>query len=127
MYRGQQRAVDAALVPMPELLSRIQRELRQLASATDRLQAAISPAISVADLNSSGLLPAMQSLDRMSQTLCGIADFVAVIASSVPESWGVDSRAASLALSLTDLSTRLTLANTDGDAAKPAPGDCEHF
>lgn len=118
---------DPMLVPIAALLSRIERELRDLASASDELQTVISPALSVDQLLKTGLFPAVQSLDHMSQTLCAIADFVKAVASTVPNKWQIDPRSAAVVLSLADLAARLTQSKNDSETAKLSRGDCEHF
>ncbi|MFM9942561.1 MAG: hypothetical protein ACKVP7_24035 [Hyphomicrobiaceae bacterium] len=94
---------------------------------SDDLQAVISPALSSDKPQSNDLVPAVQALDQMSQTLHAMATFMETVAASVPAHWAIDPRAAALALPLAALAARLDQHHDTSATARLGSGDYEHF
>lgn len=114
---------------------------RELAAAQEM---ALDLQITVAELVArSGPMPGdvlfrLQELDLLSQTLKDLSTFAAALGTTAPESWKIDTAAATRELHLRDLAVRLATGEAPpprapaaeaagDDAADDAPGDEDDF
>jgi hypothetical protein len=122
----QLRAVET--VPVAGTLDRTSGELRRLASVADSIQHIVSellPEHRTSDITS---LIELQRLDYLRQSIAGIADFLGALAATVPPHWSLDAKAASEAVTLSELALRLASMSEPAPGAHASPaGDCELF
>jgi len=113
---------------MSRILNQIGTELRHLVEAMEPVEDAVSRLASSATVHDRVAIEELQSLDRLCQTMAGLASFLGALALTVPRSWQVDTRTASQNVKLTALARRLGSAS---DAFHPETqdhhGDCEIF
>jgi hypothetical protein len=122
----QLRAVET--VPVAGTLDRTSTELRKLASVADGLQHLVSQMLPDHRATDIASLIELQRLDYLRQSIAGIADFLEALATKVPPHWSLDAKAASQAVSLSELALRLASEVDDGANAHVAPsGDFELF
>jgi hypothetical protein len=114
-------------VPIGKLLSRVARELRELASQAEGLQSALSPHIAAPGGGALGAALELQALDHMNQTLAGLAQFVGTLSAQAGDH-PVDLRAASGGILLAALGARLRGDERAAAAAGgPTGGECDFF
>jgi hypothetical protein len=122
----QLRAVEA--VPVAGTLDRTSSELRRLVSVTDGVQHLVSQMLldhRATDITS---LIELQRLDYLRQSIAGIADFLEALAATAPPHWSLDVKAASQAVTLSELALRLASSVDTNPTAHAAPGgDFELF
>jgi hypothetical protein len=113
---------------MPELLARIAGELRALVATADELQSVVGDLVMAEPRRGADHMAPLQGLDRLSQTLAGMADFLQALSQAIPRNCQADARAAAAGMTLAELASRLTQAR--GNSMPPlraAPGNYEHF
>lgn len=119
---------QADLVPVPVVLNRVGRELRQLAATVEDLQALIGGLVVERACADAGPIYQLQKIDLLRQELSGVADFVAALAPSAGADWLVDPAAATRTLTLSDLAARLSSIDRKRDLRDDASaGDCEFY
>jgi len=118
----------AGLEPANIVLIRASIELQNMVLLSDHIQAVVSGLIEENGAEPSDALYQLQSLDRLRQTIAGIAEFIGSLATDVPPYWSVDAKHAARSVSLSDLRARLT-GEPDASAATPATdaGGCALF
>jgi hypothetical protein len=122
----QLRAAES--VPVAGTLDRTSSELRKLASATAGVQHLVSQVLQDHRTSDITTLVELQRLDYLRQSIAGIADFLEVLAATAPAHWSLDVKAASEAVTLSELALRLASVADPGPSAHAAStGDCELF
>jgi CheY-like chemotaxis protein len=90
--------MDAAEIPVADILQACARELADLAARCLALQGAVA-----APAATSGAVEALQALDLITQRSQGLSQFVGLLAQEMQPAWRVDPGPAAAALSLADL------------------------
>lgn len=119
-------ACEAELVPSAEVLMGIGHELRTLAGGVDDIEELVSNLVVAGSFRGSASLYQLQSLDKLRQSLEGIADFLDVLSNVLPNSRFDPSPAAGV-VKLADLSRRLSLAADPGFCDEDEVGEFEAF
>lgn len=94
-------------VPIASVLTAMGAELGALGSLIDRVQDALSPALSPAVLADPGVLASLQQLDRLAQTVRALAGVAARLSDAAGPSATADPAALLGAIPLADLARRL--------------------
>lgn len=108
------------MVPAADLLLGTGTELRALAANVDEMESLVGNLIVAGAFGGSQSVYQLQYLDRLRQSLVGIADFLDAISKSLPDHQ-IDAVEASASLTLSDLSRRL--ARICGETANAAEQD----
>jgi hypothetical protein len=118
----------AEAVPVAGTLDRASGELRRLVAVTDGVQHLVSQMLLDHRANDITSLIELQRLDFLRQSIAGIADFLEALAATAPPHWSLDVKAATQAVTLSELALRLasTVDSNPTEHAEPA-GDCELF
>ena len=116
-----------APVALTELLNRLRGELHELANQSLDLQDAISTAAVLNQIDCAAPFMKIQSLDKMSQTLFGLADYVMFLSAGVPSDFELDPGGVTAALKLSDLAQRLCNSRSESFLRLEGAGDCDHF
>ncbi len=117
--------LDGGLVPTVDVLAKISTELRELAASVDGLEALVGNLVVAGGFGGSQSVYEFQTLDRLRQSISGIADFLEA-AQIVPDDCRIDALKASKAVTLAALSRRLAM-QTNEDAAADECGLLELF
>jgi len=117
--------LDTALVPLADVLETISAELRELATSVDGLEALVGNLVVAGGFGGSQSVYEFQTLDRLRQSISGIADFLDA-ARIVPGDCRVDAVKASQSVTLTALSRRLAM-QKDDEGSVDACGSLELF
>lgn len=88
-------------------LKHVSDELAALALSTDILQHVIGEILNTTTQAKGDAVFSLQDLDRIKQTLSGLADFMAEVSHATPTEYSVDISQASQCLTLRDLAARL--------------------
>lgn len=122
---------DSEAVPVAGTLHRASRELRGLAGATDGIQCLVSELLLDHKSTDVTSLLELQRLDHLRQSIAGIADFLEALAAAAPPHWLLDAKAASQAVTVSELAWRLAPALdarlVHANAHSASLGDCELF
>ena len=119
-------ATKAAPAAMPVLLTAIGEELRHLANAVERLHDVVSlPGVKVS-LQDAEAINVVQGIDHVTQHLAALSEFLATIATDVPEHWSLDTASACDSILIASLSQRLRRPH-EPRPSSAANDDCEFF
>ena len=127
----QQYARDLRLPPTAaaaRVLNGTSRELRTLAAMTIQIQCLVSQlALEIASTDTTSL-QGLQQLDHVAQGIAGIASFLEALAATAPANCQLDAVSAARSVNVSDLASRLSLAEpTRAMAQNGAGGDCLFF
>ena len=114
----------ATLTSLPDILATVSHEVRLLADSAGELQNLLGNLVFTVGAGGSSALYDLQALDRLSQSLEAMSDFVGELAKLSPPDWKIDATAASHAVGLAELGRRL---NGAACIAEEATGDFEFF
>jgi hypothetical protein len=119
---------QAPRVPVSEVLTTLSGEVRVLADGVGDLQDLIGNLLVAGAFSGSSSLYGLQCLDRLSQNLEAIADFLVGVGKQSSPDWKIDIAEASRAVKLADMSDRLNGVAGEGAGAPDAnAGDFEDF
>lgn len=119
-------AHGAELVPSSDVLMGIGHELRALAGGVDDIEELVSNLVVAGSFQGSASLYQLQSLDKLRQSLEGIADFLDVLSHVLPNSRFDPSHAAGV-VKLAELSRRLSIAAAPAYGSEEEAGEYEAF
>lgn len=102
--------------PLAALLDAMGRELSSLGAMADRVQAALSPALSSQLLSHPGVLVGLQDLDRLAQSARALGAVADRLSASVTIEGPLDTDGVLAALPLADLAARLGRPQAGHDA-----------
>jgi hypothetical protein len=127
----QQYARDLRLpstVALARVLDGTSRELRALAGMAMQIQCLVSElALEVAPTDTASLR-GLQQLDHVTQSIAGIASFLGALAATAPAGCQLDAAAAASHVDVSELASRLSMAEPVPMAAPHRPnGDCQFF
>jgi hypothetical protein len=116
------------LVPVPEVLTTLSNEVRMLSDSVNELQDLIGNLVVAGAFGGSQSLYELQCLDRMSQGLEAVSDYLGGVSKlSLPE-WKIDVTEALQSVKLAELSERLSgIRNEAGEGQQSGAGDFEDF
>jgi hypothetical protein len=115
-----------ALAPLPEVLATVSHEVRLLADAMNELQEVVGKLVSSGQISGSGALYELQSIDRISQSLDAISDYLGGVSKLALPEWEIDAAEASRCVKLAEMSDRLNGIKRDEDS-HGAAGDFDDF
>ena len=114
-------------LPISELLYRVANEIRLTAGIADGMQHSVSGSIMEHPELMKILSEEMQALDRLNQTLTGLADFVKILALCTPDGWQLDPTKAYSILTLEKLLVGLVKGQAETEQPDDKLGDLEMF
>ncbi len=114
-------------VAVPEILTTVSAEVRMLSDMADDLQNLVGNLVVAGAFDGSPSLYQLQSLDRLSQNLSAVADFLSSVADGSSKDWKVDVSGAARAVKLADVCDRLTGRKTSNETAEEAAGEFDDF
>jgi hypothetical protein len=117
---------EVAAVALSEVADRVGTELADLAAAIHRLQILISPLLKEARLDPAHVQE-LQHIDHIYQKVGNLAEFLAALAPLLPDHWTLDPSHASQVITLSDLASRLGLADGARYTESQSAGDCDFF
>ena len=115
-----------ALVPVPEVLMTVSDEIRMLSDGVNDLQELIGNLVVAGAFGGSHSLYELQSLDRISQSLEAISDYLGGASKISSPDWKIDVAAASRCVKIAEMSDRLNGITRD-DASHNGAGDFDDF
>jgi len=119
--------VPSATVPLATVLDGASRELRALARMAIQVQCLVSElALEVAPTDTAGL-KGLQQLDRVTQSIAGIASFLEALAATAPAGCELDAASAARHVDVADLASRLSLADAAPVPSHRSTGECQFF
>jgi hypothetical protein len=119
-------AASTTAAPMTAVLGRAGGELAHLARQLEHLEILLGPLILGAARKDPDFLRSVQGFDHIGQKAAGLAQFLMSLAAAVPDQWMVDPTRAAAAVTLADLSARLSL-SPQREGAAAGCGDCDLF
>lgn len=117
---------SGTLVAMPEVLATLSNEIRLLSDGVNDLQELIGNLIVAGAFGGSHSLYELQSLDRISQNLDAISDYLGGAAKISSPDWKIDVAEASRAVKIAEIGDRLNGIRPD-DSAQHEAGDFDDF
>ncbi|MBN9291970.1 MAG: hypothetical protein J0H36_12890 [Hyphomicrobium denitrificans] len=115
-----------ALVPVPEVLMTVSDEIRMLSDGVNDLQELIGNLVVAGAFGGSHSLYELQSLDRISQSLEAISDYLGGASKISSPDWKIDVAEASRCVKIAEMSDRLNGITRD-DASHNGAGDFDDF
>lgn len=115
-----------ALVPVPEVLMKVSDEIRMLSDGVNDLQELIGNLVVAGAFGGSHSLYELQSLDRISQSLEAISDYLGGASKISSPDWKIDVAEASRCVKIAEMSDRLNGITRD-DASHNGAGDFDDF
>ncbi|ADJ24858.1 hypothetical protein Hden_3063 [Hyphomicrobium denitrificans ATCC 51888] len=115
-----------ALVPVPEVLMTVSDEIRMLPDGVNDLQELIGNLVVAGAFGGSHSLYELQSLDRISQSLEAISDYLGGASKISSPDWKIDVAEASRCVKIAEMSDRLNGITRD-DASHNGAGDFDDF
>lgn len=115
-----------ALVPVPEVLMTVSDEIRMLSDGVNDLQELIGNLVVAGAFGGSHSLYELQSLDRISQSLEAISDYLGGASKISSPDWKIDVAEASRCVKIAEMSDRLNGIARD-DASHNGAGDFDDF
>ncbi|MBN9353892.1 MAG: hypothetical protein J0H04_07875 [Hyphomicrobium denitrificans] len=115
-----------ALVPVPEVLMTVSDEIRMLSDGVNDLQELIGNLVVAGAFGGSHSLYELQSLDRISQSLEAISDYLGGASKISSPDWKIDVAEASRCVRIAEMSDRLNGIKRD-DASHNGAGDFDDF
>ncbi|MEO1019191.1 MAG: hypothetical protein AAFY56_16095 [Pseudomonadota bacterium] len=115
--------------PATNVLLRIGHELQSVAEAVGALQDSIGDMLIQNESVGPTEIHALQNIDRVTQTVSSLAEFLRELAVSLPPDWLIDTAEATKSVPLLDLAARLSGETDLGDSARheAASGECTLF
>jgi len=110
-----------------ELLNRVANEIHLTAGMTEDMQHSVSGSIDEHPEMMKVLSEEMQALDRLNQTLTGLADFVKILALCSPDGWQLNPTKAYSILTLEKLLVGLTKEQAETEQSDDTIGVLEMF
>jgi hypothetical protein len=114
------------LVPVPEVLTMVSEEIRMLSDGVNDLQELIGNLVVAGAFGGSNSLYELQSLDRISQSLEAISDYLGGASKISSPDWKIDVAEASRCVRIAEMSDRLNGIKRD-DASHNGAGDFDDF
>lgn len=114
------------LVPVPEVLTMVSDEIRMLSDGVNDLQELIGNLVVAGAFGGSHSLYELQSLDRISQSLEAISDYLGGASKISSPDWKIDVAEASRCVRIAEMSDRLNGIKRD-DASHNGAGDFDDF
>lgn len=114
------------LVPVPEVLTMVSEEIRMLSDGVNDLQELIGKLVVAGAFGGSHSLYELQSLDRISQSLEAISDYLGGASKISSPDWKIDVAEASRCVRIAEMSDRLNGIKRD-DASHNGAGDFDDF
>jgi hypothetical protein len=114
------------LVPVPEVLTMVSEEIRMLSDGVNDLQELIGNLVVAGAFGGSHSLYELQSLDRISQSLEAISDYLGGASKISSPDWKIDVAEASRCVRIAEMSDRLNGIKRD-DASHNGAGDFDDF
>ena len=115
-----------ALVPVTEVLMTVSDEIRMLSDGVNDLQELIGNLVVAGAFGGSHSLYELQSLDRLSQSLDAISDYLGGASKISSPDWKIDVAEASRCVKIAEMSDRLNGITRD-DASHNVAGDFDDF
>jgi hypothetical protein len=116
-----------ALVPVPEVLTTLSHEVRVLSDGVNDLQDLIGNLVVAGAFGGSPSLYQLQCLDRISQSLDAISDYLGNISKLSSSEWKIDVAEASRSVKLAEVSERLNGIERKSETSEGSAGDFEDF
>ena len=108
--------------PLARVIVNIAGEMKRLGHSVALLESALAPQIAGTDgAPSRSLRAALQEIDRLSQSISGLSDFLAQLSAQVPAQDEVDTATALAMLTLGEMRGRLSGAGRTAESARPPP------
>ncbi|HVZ04416.1 hypothetical protein [Hyphomicrobium sp.] len=117
---------ETAIVPVPKVLEAVGHEVRVLADGVNDLQELVSNLVVAGAFSGSNSLYGLQSLDRISQGLDAISDYLGSLSKLSSPNWKIDVAEASKDVKLTEICDRLNGIANEHEPHEGA-GDFEDF
>jgi hypothetical protein len=118
----------AELVPVPEVLTTLSHEVRVLSDSVNDLQDLIGNLVVAGAFGGSQSLYELQCLDRLSQSLDAVSNYLGGISKLAKPEWKIDVSEALSSVKLADVSERLSgIKSETSDAEQSGAGDFEDF
>ena len=118
----------AELVAVPEVLITLSHEVRVLSDSVNDLQDLIGNLVVAGAFGGSQSLYELQSLDRLSQSLDAVSNYLVGISKLTKPEWKIDVSEALKSVKLADVSERLSgIKSETSDAQQNGAGDFEDF
>ena len=118
----------AELVPVPEVLTTLSHEVRVLSDSVNDLQDLIGNLVVAGAFGGSQSLYELQCLDRLSQSLDAVSNYLVGISKLTKPEWKIDVSEALRSVKLADVSERLSgIKSETSDAEQSGAGDFEDF
>ena len=118
----------AELVAVPEVLTTLSHEVRVLSDSVNDLQDLIGNLVVAGAFGGSQSLYELQSLDRLSQSLDAVSNYLVGISKLAKPEWKIDVSEALRSVKLADVSERLSgIKSETSDAQQCGAGDFEDF
>jgi hypothetical protein len=114
------------LVPIPEVFTKISHEIRMLSDGVNDLQELISNLVVAGAFGGSHSLYELQSLDRISQSLDAISDYLGGASKLSSQDWKIDVAEASRCVKLAEISDRLNGVKRE-ETTQSGSGDFDDF
>ncbi len=112
--------------PIPMVLNVVGEELAHLAAAVEQLHDIVELPGVRESLREAHCFNVLQGIDHVTQNLVGLSEFLAVLASSIPAEWALDTTPACDVVLLASLSERLKRPTTERQTASGS-NECEFF
>lgn len=114
--------------PITEILSRVARELTDLAESVDRLHSLVENVNRDSIRDIGAFMHSAQSIDIVEQRLSGLSHFVQELCELMPDHWEVEGHVAAQNLKLAELARRLSNFESHEPAStEHLPGESEFF
>lgn len=117
---------EAILAPVPSVLETVGHEIRILADGVNDLQELVSNLVVAGAFGGSNSLYGLQSLDRISQSLDAISDYLGGLSKLASPHWKIDVTEASRCVKLAEVADRLNGVKREASAHGDT-GDFEDF
>lgn len=121
-----QNDATVTLVPIPEVFTKISHEIRMLSDGINDLQELISNLVVAGAFGGSHSLYELQSLDRISQSLDAISDYLGGASKLSSQDWKIDVAEASRCVKLAEISDRLNGVKRE-ETTQSGSGDFDDF
>jgi hypothetical protein len=124
---GDPVASEGKLVSVPEMLTTVSHEVRVLSDSVIDLQDLVGNLVVAGAFGGSPSIYELQCLDRISQGLEAISDYLKAAAGLSQPEWKIDGAAALSAVKLAEISERLSGIKRKASEGSDAAGDFEDF
>jgi hypothetical protein len=124
--KNNSKEADIITVAIPEVLTTICNELRLLSDGVNDLQELVSNLVVAGAFGASRSIYELQSMDRISQSLDAIADYLNGVSKLASPEWKIDAAEAARCVKLAELGDRLTGVKRE-DTSPNNAGDFDDF